>query len=205
MCTPPASQSHRRFAKFLKRDHSIEAKDVSVLEETIPPPAAPMPTAPSAASVEATTAPPQSTVSPASLGPGGRGRGRGTDLRPAWMTTGDLGQAPSTATNASADNEAEAKQAALAAELRALASESASGSGKKRKTGADQSSSVFADAEEAIASQAEEVDPAATKRAKGMAADFLGQLSAESNMGEPPPPLFFSRSGHYFGKHTAFC
>jgi hypothetical protein len=53
----------------------------------------------------------------------GRGRGRGVDLnKPAWMTTGNLGQAPPAHGADQADGEEAAKQAALAADLRALAS-----------------------------------------------------------------------------------
>ena len=72
-----------------------------------------------------------------------------------------------------------AKQTALAAELRALASQGSSvrdssPAGRKRKA-ADSTDSVatFADAEESAV-----VDPAVAKRAKGMADDFLEQMAA---------------------------
>ena len=99
----------------------------------------------------------------------GAGRGRGTELnKPAWMTTGNLGEKPEPTTEGSGGGEA---VDAMAAELRGFASRQSSSSddttaGRKRKKDAE-----FADAEEE------------QKRAKGMADDFLGQL--DMSVGEP--------------------
>jgi len=176
-------ESHRRFAKFLKRDHGIEAEDVPELEETIPP-AAPMPAAAPAAA-------PMRVPNSVAVTPTGAGRGRGQDLnKPAWMTTGDLGKPPEASDgNTEADAAETARQAALAAELRELAASgsavSGKGGGKKRK-GAD--GGVFADAEEAAAQQAID-DPEAAKRAKGMAADFLDNLGSITSADAAAPDL----------------
>ena len=172
-------ESHRRFAKFLKRDHAIEAENVPALEGTIPPPA-PSPALPVPA--VGLGAPPEARHdAPLPAAAAGVGRGRGLTIKPAWMTTGDLGTRPEETKGGGADDDEESiRQAALAAELRALASHAKSDSsasrdavGRKRKAadGKD-SAATFADAEESV------VDPAAAKRAKGMAADFLEQMSA---------------------------
>jgi hypothetical protein len=179
-------ESHRRFAKFLKRDHAIEAENVAALEGTIPPPApTPAPAAPAVA-LGAPQVARQDAPIPAAAAPAGVGRGRGMTIQPAWMTTGDLGKKPE-ATSGAADDKESIRQATLEAELRALASQgSDSGTvGRKRKV-ADGASSVatFADAEESAV-----VDPAAAKRAKGMAADFLEQMSGAPNPMDPLAPV----------------
>ena len=80
-------ESHRRFAKFLKRDHGIAAEDVGELEETIPP-AAPTP----AAAPTRVPNPAAEAERPAAQPAAPAGRGRGKDLnQPAWLKTGDLG------------------------------------------------------------------------------------------------------------------
>ena len=172
-------ESHRRFAKFLKRDHAIEAENVVALEGTIPPPA-PMP-APAAPAVAFGAPPAARQDAPVPAAAPGVGRGRGMTIQPAWMTTGQLGNKP-----AVADDDESVRQAAVAAELRALASQGSgvhdtSTVGRKRKAadGAN-TAATFADAEESAA-----VDLAAAKRAKGMAADFLEQMSGEPARMEP--------------------
>lgn len=175
-------ESHRRFAKFLKRDHGIDADSVPALEGTIPPPE---PTPAVAAPSVARDAPLQSSQN-TSLPAGGGGRGRGMTIQPAWMTTGDLGKKPTAmpATDASEDS---AKQAALAAELRALASQgssvhdSSTGGRKRKAADLTDNTATFADAEESTA-----LDPEAVKRAKGMAADFLDQMSGPTDLVPAP-------------------
>lgn len=175
-------ESHRRFAKFLKRDHAIEAENVPALEGTIPPPA-PSP-APAVPPVGLGAPPEVRQDAPVPAASAGVGRGRGMTIKPAWMTTGDLGKRPEETNGTGADDDEESiRQAALAAELRALASHGKSDSSvsrdavgrKRRAADGTNSAATFADAEEAA------VDPAAAKRAKGMAADFLEQMSAVPN------------------------
>ena len=161
-------ESHRRFEKFLKRDHGIDIKDVEALASTIP--AVPADDTPSIAPARELR-PEASAAVPA-------GRGRGAMNKPAWMTTGDLGQAPPAETPE--DKETTEKQQALASELRQMAAQGGSADAKKRKA-------MFADAEEGQKKAATE-DPAAAERAKGMAADFLDQMQQPASGAAAAPP-----------------